>query len=67
MRTICGVFLCTVAVLCVPLAAEAQVKVNKAIADKATSSGFGTYLLPSLVVVLAAGLMVLALMRRSKR
>lgn len=45
----------------------AQAKVNKDIADKVEATGGGPYVLPVLAVILAAVLLALSMLRRSRR
>jgi hypothetical protein len=53
--------------LTVPVAALAQPKVNDEIAESIENTPFSTYLLAIVVVLLAAVLLALSMLRRSKR
>jgi len=67
MRTFISIVVAAWSVLAWAAGVEAQTKVNNALAERIRSTGFGAYMLPMTVVILAAILMAAAMLRRSKR
>lgn len=67
MRILSGMVVAAVALLTGAVGVCAQTKENEWIAKQVESGGFGKYLLATLVVVLAAILMAVTMLRRSKR
>lgn len=67
MRCFVIVLLTACVLLTAPLAALAQPKVNDGIVETIGRTPFSTYLLATVVVILAAVLLALSMLRRSKR